>query len=193
MPFVKNPKTELSAEISENDLILLASIYNECLAKVDPFKYQLKFTNGYKDKTWYKELLGLFRLINKLGAKPRDFIQAQISEYKKPIKQSRRIPTIKMMSSEEGIERYNSFLKKRGLVASTVVIVKADRMEFADVSLHNMMKTFQIPTELDVFKDPFLMRQLPREYVKEHPAYKSLCENHFYETEFGVKGLELLS
>jgi hypothetical protein len=184
---------ELSAEVSDDDLLLLASVYNDCLSKIDPFRYNLKFTDGFRNKPWYNDLLSLLRVINKLGAKPREYIQAQLNEYKPALKLSRRVPTIRMMASDEGIERYNSYLGKRGRGESTVVIVKANMMEFADVALHKMMATYKIDTVQDIFKDPFLMRQLPLQYVKKHPAYVELCNSHYYEKEFGVEGIELLS
>lgn len=184
---------ELPTEISESDLVLLASIYNECLSSIDPYRYKLVFSIGFKEKTWYKSLLELYRVINKLNAKPREYIQAQLSEYKQPIKQSRRVPTIKMMTTEEGIERYNSYIGKRGRIPSTVRTVKANLMEFADSALHKMMVTYKLQTEQDVFKDPFLMRQLPRDFVKKHPDFRELCSSHYYEKEFGMEGIELIS
>ena len=182
-----------SVEVSDNDLVLLATIYNECLAKIDPFRYNLRFTNNYKKKTWYRDLLGLFRTINKINARPREYIQAQISEYRPPLKKSRRVPTIKMMSSEEGIKRYYSYLDKHGRIPSNVVVVKANTSEFADSIMHKLMKSFHIEKEQDFFKDPFLIKQLPRAFVTSHPAYKELCAEHFYEKTYGLHGIELIS
>lgn len=182
-----------SAEITDADLMMLASVYNEILAKVDPWKYTLKFTNGYNKKTWYRELFNLCRTINKVGARPREYIQAQISEYKPSFKKGRRVPTIKMMASEEGIERYNKYLLSRGRIQSTVPVIKGNTLEFADSLAHKMMLNFGLQTEEDLFKAIFCIKQLPRDYVKEHPMFKHLCETHFYENTYGVAGVELLS
>ena len=180
-------------DISETDLMLLASLYNECLGKIDPHRYQLHFSKGYEQKTWYKELLNLYRTINKVNAKPRDYIQSQISEYKPSFKKGRRVPTIKMMTTEEGVQRYYSYMNRHGRIDSKVTVVKANLSEFAETSLRRLMANFRIVDEVDFFKDPYLLKQLPRNFVLEHPVYKQLCNMHFYEKQYGMAGTELIS
>lgn len=194
MQVTKDTKFMDSAEITEADLMMLASLYNEILAKVDPYKYTLKFTNNCQHKTWYRELFNLCRTINKINAKPREYISAQITEYKPSFKKGRRVPTIKMMASEEGIERYNKYLDKRGRGApSYVTVVKGSTIEFADTLARKMMDTFHLQSEADLFKDVYCLKQLPRKYVADHPAFKQLCAEKFYETNYGVPGVMLIA
>jgi len=204
-----------AVDVSENDLVLLATIYNECLAKIDPFRYNLKFTSDFKSKPWYKDLFCLYRLITILDAKPREYIQAQIAEYRPALKKGRKVPTIKMMVSPSGVQRYYDYLYKHDRAPLRQIdldsfkvaafktsshsapklpkVVKANTMEDAPSRLHRLMGVFHIETEQDFFKDPFLIKQLPREYVTTHPVYKELCANHYYEQTFGLHGLELIS
>ena len=207
-------------DILESDVVLLANIYNECLAKIDPFRYNLKFTKDFKKKPWYKDLIALYRLIVKIGAKPREYIQAQVSEYRPAISKGRKVPTIRMMVSPEGVKRYRDYLyrhdkaplqpldreafnvprpsyqqRKEPCVVESrpKIVVKANLAEDAPARMKRLMTVFHINSEQDFFKDPFLIKQLPRSFVVAHPAYKELCGAHYYEHTYGLHGLELIS
>jgi hypothetical protein len=98
-----------------------------------------------------------------------------------------------MMTTQEGVDRYSSYMNRHGRIESKVAVVKGDLMEFADSTLKKLMSNFHIPNEKDFFKDPFLIKQLPRDFVVQHPAYRELCATHFYETSFGMTGADFLS
>lgn len=213
----KNADLDVS-DILESDVVLLANIYNECLAKFDPFRYNLRFTKDFNKKPLYKDLIALYRLITKIGAKPREYIQAQVSEYRPAISKSRKVPTVRMMVSPEGVKRYRDYLYKHDkaplqpldkeafnvprlshskyieeLVIKPPKIIKANLTEDAPSRMRRLMAIFDIQSEQDFFKDPYLIKQLPHSYVAEHPAYKELCASRYYEKTYGLHGIELIS
>jgi hypothetical protein len=180
-------------EITDTDIALMAHIYNDCLEKIDPFKYRLTLDKTFTKKPWFKDMFNLVRLITSLGVKPREYIQAQISEYVKPIKKAREVPTIRMMASPSGIDRYTSYCKKHGKLPSNNKRINATELEkFSLVQMQRIMKTNHL-TEKDFFRDPYLMAQLSRDFVLSHPTFLELNTTGFYRTSFGVDGTELIS
>lgn len=179
-------------EISETDIALIAHIYNDCLERIDPFKYRLSLDKTFTKKPWYKDMFNLVRVITSIDAKPREYIQAQISEYVKPIKRSREIPTIRMMASPSGIDRYKRYCKRHGkLPSNDMRITSKELAVFSSHQLSKVLKTNNL-TEEQFFKDPYLIAQLSRVFVENHPVFRHYEEMGFYKKAFGVSGLDLL-
>ncbi len=178
---------ELPIEISETDIIMIAEIYNDIIGKIDPYKFHLSFKGDFKGRTWYREMIPLIRLMKSIKAKPRLYLQAQVVEYRKPVKHARQVPTIKMMATPAGIERYERFCVKRGLTKSKIHKVTQTELEdFSGIQMLAMMERLHISCQDDFFKDPYLIAQLSQSYVKKHPSFIKLEAEGFYQKEFGV-------
>lgn len=176
-----------AVDITESDVALVANIFNDCIAKIDPFRFRLDLSGNFTMKPWYKEIITLIRLMTKIEAKPRLYIQAQITEYKKPCKSSREVPTIKMMCSPAGIDRYQRFLEKMGMTPDKVHKVSQEEMvDFSKSQMKAIMKRLNIPNEQEFFKDPYLVAQLSKSYVQSNPVFQELASSGFYKKKYGV-------
>lgn len=182
-----------AVEISEVDIAMVANIYNDCIAKIDPFRFHLDLRGDFTLKPWCKDIISLIRLINKIGAKPRLYIQAQVVEYRKPCKSARQIPTIKMMTTPAGIDRYERFCDRMGMNrAKPVKITNTDLEDFSGVQMTSLMKRLNIPCEDDFFKDPYLVAQLSKSFVLKHPSFIKLDHEGYYQKKFGVPSESIL-
>lgn len=176
-----------AVDITESDVALIANLFNDCIAKIDPFRFRLDLNGDFTMKPWYKEIITLIRLMTKIEAKPRLYIQAQITEYRKPCKSSREVPTIKMMCSPAGIDRYQRFLEKMGMTPDKVHRISQEEMaDFSKSQMETIMKRLNIPNEQEFFKDPYLVAQLSKSYVQSNPVFQELATSGFYQKKFGV-------
>src|ERR1035437_3099525 len=181
-----------AVEISEVDIAAVASLYNDCVAKIDPFRFRLDMRGDFTLKPWCKDIISLIRLINKIGAKPRTYLQAQIVEYRKPCKSSRQIPTIKMMCSPSGVDRYERFCGRMGMNQRPIHKITTMELEdFSGIQMITTMKRLHIECEDDFFKDPYLIAQLNQSFVKKHPSFIKLEAEGFYKKKFGITGEEI--
>lgn len=181
-----------AVEISEPDIAMVANLYNDCIAKVDPFRFSLDLKGDFTLKPWCKDIITLIRLMNKIGAKPRTYIQAQVVEYRKPCKSARNIPTIKMMCSPAGIDRYDRFCDRMGLNQRPVhKITQLELEDFSGIQMVSTMKRLNISCEDDFFKDPYLIAQLSQGFVRKHPSFIKLEAQGFYQKKFGITGEEI--
>lgn len=182
-----------AVEITESDVALVANLLNDCIAKIDPFRFRLNLNGDFTMKPWYKEIITLIRLMNKIEAKPRLYIQAQIAEYRKPCKIAREVPTIKMMYSPAGIDRYQRFLDKMGMTSSKYHKVTVEEMmDFSKTQMVTIMKRLNIPNEQEFFKDPYLVAQLSASFVKNNLNFIKLESEGFYKKKFGITGEGML-
>jgi hypothetical protein len=176
-----------AVDITETDVALVASLFNDCIAKIDPFRFQLDLRGDFTMKPWYKELVTLIRLMNKIEAKPRLYIQAQITEYRKPCKSSREVPTIKMMTTPAGVDRYQRYLERMGMTPVKYYKISHEEMaDFSKTQMEAIMKRLNIPSEQEFFKDPYLVAQLSKSYVKDNPVFQELAASGFYQKKFGI-------
>jgi len=174
-----------ATEITESDVALIANIFNDCIAKIDPFRYRLDLNGNFTTKPWFKEIITLIRLMARIEAKPRLYIQAQISEYKAPCKVSRAVPTIKMMTTPAGVDRYHRFLDKMGMNPTNVPkISEEEMMDFSKAQMEAVMKKLNIPTEREFFKDPYLVAQLSKSFVQKNPSFQELVSEGFYQKKY---------
>lgn len=177
-----------ATEITESDVALIANLFNDFVAKIDPFRYRLDLNGDFTTKPWFKEIVTLIRLMARIDAKPRLYIQAQIAEYRQPCKVSRAVPTIKMMTTPAGVDRYHRFLDKMGMNPTTVHKVSDEEMaDFSKSQMEAIMKRLNIVTEREFFKDPYLVAQLSKSYVQKNPAFQELVTEGFYQKKYKVK------
>ena len=180
-----------AVEISEVDIALVANLYNDCIAKIDPFRFNLDLRGDFTLKPWCKDIITLIRVMKKVGAKPRTYIQAQVVEYRKPCKSARNIPTIKMMCSPAGIDRYDRFCDRMGMNQKPVhIITQTDLEDYSGIQMNDTMERLNI-CEDDFFKDPYLVSQLSQGFVRKHPSFIKLESEGFYKKKFGITGEEI--
>jgi hypothetical protein len=183
---------ELS-EISNSDVALIANVYNDIVGRIDPFRYRLDMRGDFTKKLWYNDVVQLIRLMTGIGAKPRIYIQAQITEYRKPMFKSRQLPTIRQMASPAGIDRYNKYCEERNTpTIKPYVVTEADMMSMSKIQMDHLMKRLNIETEELFFKDIYLVNQLSRVFVKKHPVFQQLVKENYYLKQYGIDVNEML-
>jgi hypothetical protein len=173
-------------EIPETDVALIAQIYNDCASKIDPFRYRLNLKGDFTKKPWYNDLVKLIRLMVNIGVKPRTYIHAQFVEYRKPMFKARRVPTIRMMTTPSGIDRYNRYCEEIASIKDFNIISKEEMDEFSQRQMEKFIQQLNIPSEEDFFKDLYLLTQLSRSFVKNHPIFKKLVREGYYQKVYGV-------
>lgn len=179
-------------EISETDIALVANIYNDCVAKIDPYRFLLDLRGDFTLRPWCKDIITLIRLIKKLGAKPRIYIQAQVVEYRKPCQSSRQVPTIKMMTTPAGIDRYERFCDRMGMDRKPPMkVTKLELEDFSSIQMNTIMTRLNLSCADDFFKDPYLVSQLSQSFVKKHPSFIKLEAEGYYKKKFGINGEEI--
>lgn len=170
------------AVISESEVYMIANIYNDFANKLCPHD-ALYMGKDFSKQSWYNDIIKLIRIMDQVKAKPRLYIQAQFAEYKKPVRKGRNFPTIGMMCTPAGVERYESFMTKNKRVESH--ILSSDEVnDFSINQMRSIMERLHIATEEDFFKDPYLISQLAKTYVKHHPAFQKLVSERFYQTRY---------
>lgn len=174
------------AEISETDVALVANIYNDCVSKLDPFRYHLNLKGDFTKKPWYNDIVKMIRLITNIGAQPRTYIQAQISEYRKPMYKARLIPTLRMMTTPSGIDRYNKYCQERGGIKEVNTISQEEMNEFSQKQMEEIIYRLNIKSEEEFFKDVYLITQLSREFVKNNPVFKKLVAEGYYQQTYNL-------
>lgn len=172
---------------SDDSVRAFVSLYNTLISTVHPYKYNITYSKSKTlvQQSWYKDVIILIDLIDTLRTNPRTYILAQISEYKKPNMKARSAPTIKMMSSEKGIERYITYCRKVKQVLSIHVPTQDDLDMYASKKMSILMDNNNIKNVEDFFKDIFLSSQLSSHFVQTHPTYLKLRDEGYYRREFG--------
>jgi len=186
-----------AAEITENDVMNLISFYNDC-ATVMGFPYKgirPKGTKPLKDHPWYKDAFQLVRIINKMGAKPRDFIMAQFHYFKKvKLKRvnSRDIPTLHTMLEPSAVDKWRNYLQYIGKELPLAKKITKEEMKMFNIKrMRHLMDKYNIKDEEDFFKDPILISQLSKTFVESHESFNKLVSDQYYEKKFGMKLEEL--
>jgi hypothetical protein len=128
----------------------------------------------------------MIRIMANIGAKPRIYIQAQISEYRKPIYKARQVPTLKMMSTPSGIDRYNKYCNEKNNIKDFNVISKEEMDDFSKRKMEEIIYRLNIKSEEDFFKDIYLISQLSHSFVKEHPIFKKLVAEGYYQKAYSL-------
>ena len=175
------------SEISNSDVALIANVYNDIVGRIDPFKYRLDMRGDFTKKSWYNDVVQLIRTMAGVGAKPRIYIQAQITEYRKPMFRARQLPTIRMMASPAGIDRYNKYCAERNSPSiKPYVVSEEDMINMSKTQMDFLMKRLNIDSEEQFFKDIYLVNQLSKVFVKKHPVFQKLSEEGYYYKTYGV-------
>ena len=175
--------------ITLDELFSFVSIHNTIISATHPFKYMLKVRKDITDVVkvdWFKDAVILLQLIKQLKVSPRTYILSQISMYKKPNRKAREVPTLKMMSSQKGIERYEEYLRHVKQATSVYVLTDTDMDMFSDKKMKTLMAAYDIESTEEFFRDVFLSSQLSRHFILNHPVYNSLKQSGFYKKEFGT-------
>lgn len=173
--------------VNDDDVRSFVSIYNTLVSTVHPFKYNLSYTKsrGIRQQNWYKDVTMLMDLIHTLKTSPRNYILSQLTEYKKPNAKARLVPTLKMMASEKGIERYITYCRKVKQVLNVHIPTQDDLDLYASKKMSILMDSNDIKNVEDFFKDIFLSSQLSSHFVQTHPTYLKLRDEGYYRREFG--------
>lgn len=186
-------KTVDLSEISNSDVALIANVYNDIVGRIDPFRYQLDMRGDFTKKSWYNDIIQLIRHMAGIGAKPRIYIQAQITEYRKPMFKSRQLPTIRQMASPAGIDRYNRYCEERNTPSiKPYVVSEEDMITMSKIQMDFLMKRLNIDSEEKFFKDMYLVTQLSSIFIKNHPIFQQLVKEDYYLKQYGVNINEIL-
>lgn len=184
----------LESEISESDVVSLVNIYNDAVTRIASFKYRLKLTESFTREPWYKEVVLLYRLINKLDVKPRTYISAQIKEYIKPIKYGRAVPSISSLTSPAALVRWEKYCARMGRVLDVKTkITEQDLNDYNLLQMKSLMKNNNVANETDFFKDPYLLAQLTKDFINTRPAFKKLVNENYYKETFNLTPDELFN
>ena len=183
-------------DVTPEDVTLIAGIYNDCIGLVySPFsKSILKMGKILDDDKTRPDLIGLCRIIASLNCSPREYIMAQIQEYKKPIKKGRLTPTLKMMVSPSGIDRWNRHVEKKlGPGTHTGRIpCSFDWYTYSKDMMKKVMEANGIKSEKEYFMDPYLLSHLSRQFLMNNETFRALVDEGFYQKTFGMTVEEVL-
>jgi len=184
----------LDTEVSEVDVVALVNIYNDTVSRITSYKYRLKLTESFTREPWYKEVVLLYRLINRLNVKPRTYITAQIKEYSKPIKYGRAVPSISSLTSPAALKRWERYCERMGKIIDVKTkITTSDLNDYNLAQMNTLMKSFDVKDETEFFKDPYLLAQLTTDFTKTRPAFLKLVNDNYYRDTFHMTAEELLS
>lgn len=174
--------------VTKEEVLNFLSIHNSAVSIKHPYKYMLKIRKSIdtlENVDWYKDAVILIQLTKQLNVPIRTYIIAQISRYRKPNKKSREVPTIKMMYSEKGIERYFEYVRSVKQASDVHVLTEEEKDAFSLKKLNTLMIAYDVASVEDFFKDMFLSSQLSRHFILNHPVYISLRDSGFYKKEYG--------
>jgi len=175
--------------ITLDEVSSFISIHNTIVSVTHPYKYMLKVRKNIdtlSNVDWFKDAVILLQLIKQLKVSPRTYLLAQISMYKKPNRKAREVPTLKMMASQKGIERYEEYLRHVKQATIAYVPTEADMDMFSDKKMKTLMVAYDIESVEEFFRDVFLSSQLSTHFILNHPVYNSLKQSGFYKKEFGT-------
>ena len=162
----------------DTQLYLLLDIYNDAVGTVS-WKYQirLKYKKALKNYPWYQDLVNLYNIIHSVGAKPREFIRLQLDNYNRPSKFSRAVPTIKMMTTFKAMEIWENSQKR---VAPIPELSKEYLLQVSKKHMENLMRSNNIVSEEEFFKDPYLIQLVSKIFLAESPIVNKLLDEGYY-------------
>lgn len=183
-------------DISEDDVLGLVLLYNSmvtqhCLAEVERVKHYIKYkSKNFKKHRHYGDAIKLYRFMSKLELKPREYLNVQFTYYKKEKKHPycRPVPSLKNLSSPVSFKRWKQWLiDNRQEDMPSIVLTDIELQAYEEAYLLDMLKAWNIPSEIELFKDIVLARSLPIDFLEKRATFRELVEAEYYENTYNVK------
>ena len=187
---------ESVTDISDQDVIDLVLIYNSFITlhstnSSENVKYYIKYNNkNFNKHKHYGDCIKLYRFLNKLEIKPREYLVVQFNYYKQERKHpyARAFPSIKHLASPAALERWNSWLlATKKIQPSCTVLSKKEIEDYDEAYLKDLIKSWGLIDERALFQDIVLTRNFNLDFLQLRPIFQSLLHERFYENTYGVK------
>ena len=176
-------------DIPDSQLYLLLQLYNGAVGKVS-WNYVVKVSpkKPFKEYPWYKDLVNLYNIIQSNGLKAREYLALQVSSYRRATRFSRVVPSIRMLTTPAALEVWSK--SKERVSAKAPSIDALDRL--SEKYMRDLMQMNNLDSTEDFFKDPLLIREVSRDFLRKQPEFNRLLLAGYYKEHFGMENCDIL-
>jgi hypothetical protein len=175
--------------VPEAKLFLLLQLYNDMVGKVN-WKCALKvYINkpAISSYSWYPDLCNLHKILQALGAKPREYISFQIQYHTNTVKFGRTVPTIRMLTTPAAVERWEKH--KSGPRIDHVS--RNDIIQSSTRHMANIMHANGLD-ELSFFQNPLFIGEVSKVFLAQNETFRTLLASGYYHKHFGLSATDLI-
>jgi hypothetical protein len=179
-----------NTEYSLTDARLIIDLYNDLTAIKQGFRHRDKKVSAeeaekYNEKIM-KEAIAVLRLASRFNATPREFIMAQIEQYKGKNK-FRKFPTLKMMSAPSAVDSWKAYCERVGKIVPEVdEASQTELLKYNKSRMTTIMRTNNVKSEEDFFKNPIFISDLSYSFLQKQPLFIKLVKENYYQENFGM-------
>jgi len=176
-------------DIPDSKLYLLLQLYNGAVGKVS-WNYAVKINKKklFREHPWYDDLVNLYNIIHYNGIKARDYLNVQVTHYRKATRFSRSVPTIRMMTTPAALEVWSKSLERTTAKPPSF----SELVTSSEKYMRDLMQMNNLSSEEEFFKDPLLIREVSRAFLSQHPVFLRLLSEGYYKEHFGLENSDIL-